>query len=65
MHDSVKVQGGSGGISGNGCFFYVFFLKQSYGEALSSAPASVFQSMTVTVDRFCSLLGLLSQTADL
>lgn len=43
------------------CFF--FFLPNS--EASSSAPGSAFQSMTVTVDRFCSLPGLLSQTDDL
>lgn len=43
----------------------VSFSLFSNSEALPSAPGSVFQSMTVTVDRFCSLPGLLSQTDDL
>lgn len=74
MYDSVKVQGGGcgGGIVGDRRFFippptlfFFFFLTAGSGEASSSAPGSVFQSMTVTVDRFCSLAGLLSQADDL
>lgn len=69
MYDSVKVQSGVGDIDGNRHFFthlplFLFFFFTN-SEALSSAPGSVFQSMTVTVDRFCSLPGLLLQTGDL
>lgn len=67
MHDFVKVPSGGSSVDGNRQFFTPcsFFTPPPNSEALSSAPGSAFQSVTVTVDRFCSLPGLLSQTDDL